>query len=98
MAEVIQKTCSKKQVLVEVEAVLVPPSDIGFYRTNEELKQLLDRWATDLNRLCGLRVQVRRKYEYQCSECGKPYEVDVDPDGNFDMCAWCGIPLNKEGK
>lgn len=94
MSEVIQKTCTKKHVMIEAKAVLVPP-DLWHWcvdrkdKTPEKYAKLLADWAEDVKEKTGLRIQVDKTYQTQCSACNREYEADVYDDGT-EHCAWCG--------
>jgi len=97
MSEVIQKTCTKKHVVIEARAVIDPPHLWHWLvkpeeKTPENYAKLLEEWAMDVKEKTGLRLHVDKTYQTQCSACNREYEADVHDDGS-EHCAWCGALL-----
>jgi protein-arginine kinase activator protein McsA len=92
------KTAKKVSRLVDTELILT--HNVTYYRwdTDESYSQRLKEWAEELEEFIRdhrsqdrISIEVHRKMEDQCDQCGKPWEPDTQ-DG-VTGCAYCGVTI-----
>lgn len=90
--------CTKKSVLVECEARLKPPSfDMYEIKSREDYARKMEEWAIGIQETFGNKIVIDRRFQTQCSACGREFEDDPQPDGSIH-CAWCGAKLKGGAK